>query len=709
MINQVEHWLLMLFRLFLILSFSIVLLQAQSNIGNVEILAKNLSKEGNIVHAKDDVVLYSDKYIITADEAYYDNNSSDLELIGDITIMEGSTFSSRSGYAKLNMNSDSGSLTPMFGFTGSSKIWIKCNEAEFDARYYITKNAIVSSCNVQDPDWKIGFTSGKYDKEDQYISTFNTLFYLDKVPVFYLPYFGFSTDTTRRTGLLIPEFSFGSDEGLYYMQPIYFAPQDSWDVQLDPQIRTKRGAGIRGTLRFADSPYSKGKITVGQFIESSDYMEKNNLRNNKHYGYTVEYDRSKLFSGYFSEKVEDGLWIDFQYLNDVDYLNTVDNSDSDYDALVQSTMNYYMKRDLDYIGLYAKYYIDTSKDSNDDIVQELPTFQYHRFTSSILEDNIFYSIDYSVSNYTSKSGLEFVSNQIDAPIGIHFSFLDDFFQFKFSEHFYLANVDYDEGVKAADGHIVQNYHDFSLYTELAKPYEDFLHTMYFGVNYILPGNISKSDGWKELENDLNLDEFDSLILNTKEHVSFNLIEFFYNKQGRMLVSHSLRQSILMGDLATNEYKYQDISNDLKIYFTSNLTLKNLLYYSYEFSRFSKFQTSFDWKLDEYKTSFIHTYQKDKKDKVDNYLTLSLDTDYVQNYNFFTSLSYDVEDSFFKSWQVGWKMQKKCWDYRIMYKEEIEPDSSSNGSTNTNGIYLIFNLYPIGGISYDFTKDGKSAP
>jgi len=45
----------------------------------------------------------------------------------------------------------------------------------------------------------------------------------------------------------------------------------------------------------------------------------------------------------------------------------------------------------------------------------------------------------------------------------------------------------------------------------------------------------------------------------------------------------------------------------------------------------------------------------------------------------------------------------------MYKEEIEPDSSSNGSTNTNGIYLIFNLYPIGGISYDFTKDGKSAP
>lgn len=32
----------------------------------------------------------------------------------------------------------------------------------------------------------------------------------------------------------------------------------------------------------------------------------------------------------------------------------------------------------------------------------------------------------------------------------------------------------------------RNYHKFTLYTELAKPYELFYHTMYIGIDYILP-------------------------------------------------------------------------------------------------------------------------------------------------------------------------------------------------------------------------------
>ena len=61
----------MFFRLF----FLIFLLQSfvfATSSQHVEILAKILNKQGNVVHAKDDVVLYSNKYIITADEAYYD-------------------------------------------------------------------------------------------------------------------------------------------------------------------------------------------------------------------------------------------------------------------------------------------------------------------------------------------------------------------------------------------------------------------------------------------------------------------------------------------------------------------------------------------------------------------------------------------------------------------------------------------------------------
>jgi len=377
--------------------------------------------------------------------------------------------------------------------------------------------------------------------------------------------------------------------------------------------------------------------------------------------------------------------------------------------LVQSTLNYYAKRDLDYFGLYAKYYIDTSKENNDDTIQELPTIQYHRFTNNILADNVFYSIDYQATNYTSKDKLDSVTHQVNVPISIYFPLFDDLLHFKASESFYLANVDYDDGEgTSGGGNIIQNFHRFSLYSELAKTYEEFFHTIYLGANYIIPGNSKKSIGFEKMLDDTDLKELDSLVVNTKENISLSLVEYFYDKNGRKIVSHSLRQTIIMGDLANDEYKYQDLGNDIQFYFSNDLTLKNLLNYSHEFSRFSKFQTSLGWNIDDYKTSFIHTYQKDSDDSVDNYLTFKVDTHYIKNYNLFASVNYDIEEDFFKSWQIGWTMKKKCWDYRLAYREEIEPNSSIKGSINKRGVYLTFNLYPIGGISYDFTKENKKS-
>lgn len=669
----------------------------------VEILAKNLDKEKNIVHAKDEVILYSQKYIITADEAYYDYNTSDLELIGNITIMEGIEFSTRSGYAKLNLKNDSGKLTPLFAFTGESNIWLKCEDSQFDEKYYLTHKSIVSSCNVQDPDWKIGFTSGEYNRESKFLSTYNTLFYIDKLPIFYLPYFSFSTDKTRRSGLLRPELGYSGDEGLYYLQPIYFAPQKDWDLQLNPQIRTSRGAGLHATLRFADSPYSTGEITLGKFKEKSSYVEENDLEN-EHRGYSIQYDRSKLLSAYINDS-KDGLWIDFNYLSDIDYLTTMNNDDTTYTSLVQSTFNYNIEKDLNYLGLYAKYYIDTDEVNNDNTVQELPTLHYHRYINDIFTDNIFYSVDYKTINYTSEEALKATTHQIVAPISIYYPLLNDFLHFKATETLYIAEVDYENDSISGNENTVENYHTFSLYTELAKPYENFFHTLYFGLKYTIPGNSKQSDGFEDLSDD---DDLESLVLETRENLSIDLVEYFYNIDGRKIVSHSLSQSIILNDLGSDEYKYLDLTNDLKWFVSETLTISNLLNYSHQYARFSKFQTSLAWSIDDYSLSFLHTYKKSSFDVITNYLTFSASTNYVKNYNFFTSLNYDIEDNYWKSWQIGYKMRKKCWDYQIVYKEDIIPDSSTNGSTNKRGIYLMFNLYPIGGIQYDFSKETTSS-
>ena len=333
MIKLPVRWWSMQIKFFILLMLSLGSVwaaQAQKTPQDVEVLANNVSKEGTLIHAKGNVVLYSPKYLITADEAYYDQANGDLALFGNVTMLEGVSYATRSGHTKLNLNTDKGVSDPLFFFDESSNVWIKCENAVLNPDTYITQKSIVSSCNTQDPDWKIAFTSGEFDKENKWLHLYNPVFYASDIPVFYLPYFSFTTDNTRRTGLLKPEFGMGSSEGFLYLQPIYFAPDVNWDLEVRPQIRTDRGEGLHGTYRFVDSPYSNGSITTGYFKEHTDYAKDENLKNDSHYGLKMTYDRSQLLSSKY-ENIEDGLWLDINYLNDIDYYNTMRNDTFSYD------------------------------------------------------------------------------------------------------------------------------------------------------------------------------------------------------------------------------------------------------------------------------------------------------------------------------------------------------------------------------------------
>ncbi|MBS7551994.1 hypothetical protein KII05_11630, partial [Weissella confusa] len=76
-----------------------------------------------------------------------------------------------------------------------------------------------------------------------------------------------------------------------YLQPIYVAEYNEWDLEFDPQIRTNRGVGLYSTFRFADSPYSNGYIRSGIFNERSEYQHRENLKNKQHRGIELGYDR----------------------------------------------------------------------------------------------------------------------------------------------------------------------------------------------------------------------------------------------------------------------------------------------------------------------------------------------------------------------------------------------------------------------------------
>lgn len=707
------------------------------NVENVEFLASDVQKDGDIITASGNVLLYSQNYLASADSAKYDQKNNIIELFGNVSLMRGEYETSRSEYARIDLNSNEMIFENSFVMDKKKEIWLQSDEScNSDERVSIT-NSIVSSCNVSDPDWHIGFSSGELNKQSKFLHLYNPVFYVKNTPVMYLPYFGFSTDKTRRTGLLTPQLSYSGDEGLVYLQPIYIAEYNEWDLEFDPQIRTSRGAGIYSTLRFADSPYSSGYIRGGIFNERSDYKQKENLKNRQHAGIELGYDRDRLVAYLIDGDFQEGLWIEFINLNDIDYLNLRGRNEGNHDSLVQSKLNYFITTDNHYLGAYSKYYIDTAKIGtkygNDDTLQELPRIQYHSFFNTFILPNLTYAFDFKYHNYTREIGASANQYEMEVPIGFQFGLFDDYLNLYLSENLYASHVDYNRA-KYYNGNdfytnnyddIINHYHRILLESDLSRAFSEFYHTLNFKFDYIKPGynngDINEKllkyylieDGAVYSADNLALfeDNFIDRISNTytTERIRFEGSQFFYNQNGEKILRHSLRQSYNF-----DSDEMESLENRVNLYY-GNLDFANKIEYSYIDNDLSKIQTGLLYKWSKFSAKVWHTYDKNyyngnAYDK-ESYLSSNMSLKLPYNYEFFAGVDYDLQRDYTKMWQSGIHYKRKCWDYSLIYKEDIEPKNTSAGieSKKSQGVYLYFSFYPLGEVSYDFAieQDNKA--
>ena len=696
---------------------------------DVQLLADDVKQDKGIVTANKNVVVYSQEYLVTADCAVYDQNNSVIELFGNVNMMKGKDEVSRSNYAKLNLKNNNAAFESLFMMNKDMEVWMRSDESSSDSEYYRVRKAMVSSCNVQDPDWSITSSSAMLNKQSKFLHLFNPVFRIANVPVFYLPYFGFSTDTTRRTGLLPPELGYGKSEGFYYKQPVYFAPYNEWDLEFDPQIRTNRGAGIYGAFRFTDSPDLRGEISFGSFTDKNSYRAKQKsetsnraeLKNKTHKGIGLKYERDKLVKYLSEADLQEGMWIDATKLNDIDYLN-LKGRDDDYDSLVTSKFNYFIANDDHYFGAYAKYYIDTekigSKNENKDTLQELPSLQYHKFTDDIVLPNILYSIDLQSHRYDRKIGVRATQYEFTLPASVHVPLFDDSLTFSFYEYLYASRINYENKINSFDdkredkhANFVNNYHKFALHTDLAKAYESFYHTLNFGAEYLLPG-YRKGNLDDEFIYDKDLNEYENFLAQdqSKEEVSGYLTQYFFNGSGRKVVKHSISQGYY-----TKDDEYSNLKNAIYLYPFENFSLYNKLEYSHKDRELKKVQNGLYYTHDLFWINMLHTMQKsDSKAKnsatKDSYFTSSAGVKLPHQYSLIGGWQYDLERSYTKSWRVGVLHQRKCWNYGLIYQHDVEPTTTTNGSASTkkSGIYFTINFYPMGGLHYDFSQSSTTS-
>ncbi|MDA3056005.1 LPS-assembly protein LptD [Campylobacter sp. CN_NE4] len=730
-----------------ILLFCLNLLNAK--VQNVELIADDVVKNGDIITATGNVIIYSQDYFVTADRAVYDQKDEVAELFGNVNSMRGLNEASRANYVKLDFKNDLQEADANFIMDKDGEIWMQNDKTCVDSEYYRIKGGAVSSCNVSDPDWKIKFSSAKMNKESKFLHIFNPVFYVSDYPVLYLPYFGFPTDKTRRTGLLPPEIGYIGSEGAYYKQPIYFAPYESWDFQIDPQIRSRRGVGVYGTFRFADSPYSYGEIRGGMFENKSKHQKRLELANKQHHGFEIQYDRSRLVKHLIDGDFKENLWLDFTKLNDLEYYDLVSKGGIDDDSansLVTSRLNYYLTTDNHYFGLYARYYLDTAKLNsenlfkNNDTVQEIPTLHYHKFVDNFALPNLLYSVDTKAHNYIRDDGVEARHYELNIPVSFSMPLFDEYLNLIIGENLYFSYIDWDKKYNYANGEFstdnstayINNYHLISLQSDLAKSYENFFHTVSFGLDLLIPwyqkGDIDdrlfkyyRYDYDKEnskinksaLNNVKSSLYYEDNFINelsddyTHDSLAGRFTQYFYDGNGRKFIRHMIKQRYDF-----DEDEFGELDHSIDFYFKNGLRLGNRFLYSHKYHSFDRIRSYAGYSNDYFSGSLTHSYEyrkfsedRDRYTK-DNYFIANLALNLPNYYKLFGRVDYDLQRDYTKMWRVGVTHNRKCWNFSFVYQEDIEPKNTNKQNyekaSKEQGFYFFVNFYPFGGVGYDFS-------
>jgi LPS-assembly protein len=260
----------------------------------IEVSAKHVESTKTTVTAKDGVVVYYQDSVIRADTASYNKETKILVLDGRVEMIGYKGTKEHTDHMEIDTQTNEVKFEKLF-FASQNDIWLYSDKARRSEGNYTLGNSVLSSCDANDPLWKMAFERSHYDSEEEYMKVYNAKIYFKDVPIAYTPYMAFSTNNERSSGLLFPLMGYTSNEGFIYEQPIFWAISPSMDLEVNPQIRTKRSIGGYGTFRFVDSAHSSGELRIGYFKDKASYSEMYNLPNDSHYGLEFNYESSKMF------------------------------------------------------------------------------------------------------------------------------------------------------------------------------------------------------------------------------------------------------------------------------------------------------------------------------------------------------------------------------------------------------------------------------
>ena len=681
-----------MFRLLYLLLLCAVVIIAEERKSNIEVTAKTLHSSKMEVTGSDGVVVYYNDAVIKADKAVYNKETQLLTLDGQVEMIGYKGSKEHTSHMEIHTQRNEVKFNELF-LVSNNDVWLYANTAHRLDGNYTFGRTVLSSCDANDPLWKMTAERSKYDSDDEYMKIYNAKMYFKDVPVAYMPYMAFSTNNKRSSGLLFPFFGITGNEGFVYDQPIFWAISDSMDLEINLQIRTRRGYGMYGTYRFVDTDHSKGALRIGYFKDKASYVSEYNLPEDAHYGLEFNYESSKLFSDKLSGDYTDGLYINSTFLNDIDYLNLQKTSLTHFglSPIQESRLNYFLYNNDYYAGINAKYFIDTREAvNNDETIQILPSVNIHKYLDHIFVENFIYSADLSVTNLERIKGSTLKQAEIQVPFEYTTSFFDDFVNITLGESLY-----YSKNLFGNDEYAYDEYAYFSssakakIFTDLTKKYDSFTHVLQPSIQYFKPGGESQKPTDFEMLNESQKELFTVGL--PEENYRLSVGHYFYDEAMKLKFFQRFSQNYYN----KRKYALADFSNEMQFNLKKWQFYNNTVY-AHEFKEIREMSSRISFNESIYRFTIGHTYKQRLEDQPDiipaNDLNFNFGYTYNQNISFTGAITYNVDDALSKQWRFGGKYKQDCWSMNASLERRITPRPT--GETLDDTFFIELNFIPF---------------
>jgi LPS-assembly protein len=226
---------------------------------------------------------------------------------------------------RLDLDNHSGVLQHATLFFPNRHIYLVGEEVEKTGELtYHLEDGWVTKCDPQDgtaPPWSFGWSKA-YITQEGFAHFMNATLRVKDVPVIYSPYFGFSTNQHRKTGLLLPEFSQGGSDGAGILVPLFINLSPSQDITLYGGGYTKRGSRGGAEYRYVLDENSKGALAVNYLQDRHEDTLDDNYKSD---GYLRTREKRYWLRGKADHDF--GMWqgkLDLDLVSDPDYLEEYD-------------------------------------------------------------------------------------------------------------------------------------------------------------------------------------------------------------------------------------------------------------------------------------------------------------------------------------------------------------------------------------------------